>query len=87
MENVNVIQDGREKSARYDMTNVKCQTATVTVTASVENVNAYVAIKENSVKKVNSHFLQKKKFLFVCQQFYSTFSARFTYHEFLFWLM
>lgn len=84
MENVNVIQDGREKSARYDMTNVKCQTATVTVTASVENVNAYVAIKENIVKKVNSHFYI---FFFVCQQFYSTFSARFTYHEFLFWLM
>lgn len=55
--NVNVIPVGRGKSAHYDMTNVKYQTATVTVTALVENVNVFAAIKENSAKKVKKQFL------------------------------
>lgn len=76
MENVNVTRDGRGRSARCDMTNAKCQTATVTVTASVENVNAYGAIKENFVKKVNSHFLHFG--LLFTAKFYSNFSSCFT---------
>lgn len=66
------------------MTNVKCQTATVTVTASVENVNAYVVTKENSVKKVNSlFFLHFILFLyFLPAVFFIQISSSFTYHFF-----